>query len=138
MRRVAFASSWLIIIHATTTWTENWSSKESSTYYEECPSQDRLLDLRPRYVSDSQYHMGEDPQADFRPIIALFGNVAIKRQCLHVRFLNCYASLLTSLSFRLICQRLKLPVGFRVITVEVILMNVMLRKRNFGEFSDII
>lgn len=74
----------------------------------------------------------------FDPIIALFRNVAIKRQRLHVKFLNCYASLLPSLSFRLICQRLKLPVGFRVITVEVILMNVMLRKRNFGEFSDII
>ena len=53
--------------------------------------------------------------------IGLFEGVSIERRSLHIRFLRCYPSLLGSTHFSTICQRLKTLVGFRTVTIEVLL-----------------
>lgn len=48
-----------------------------------------------------------------------FGGTEVKRENLHVRFLDCCPTLLGSTLFSAICQRLMALVCFRIITVEV-------------------
>ena len=86
---------------------------------------------------DQEIQNAKDLEQSLDATIDPFGGAKIKRQSLHVRFLDCCPTLRGSTLFSTICQKLKALVGFRIVTVEVLPSPHMLHAPRIYEMNGV-